>query len=276
MDQINLMTSATLVENGAVRLKQTRHGLMLYNIHDMYLGRCLDLYGEYSRGEYLFLSQVVRPGMTVLDIGANIGAHTLWMAQAVGPAGTVWAFEPQRVVHQMLCANLALNNLGNVRALHLGVGRKAGKAAIPPLDYGRGNNFGGIALREAGRGEDVPVITVDSLNLTACHVAKIDVEGMEGDVLAGAKKTIEKHRPVLYVENDRRDKSPALIKQLWALGYTLYWHLPPLVSSDNFFGNQANVFPGTVSVNLVCLPKEAKPIEGQTPVADAEEHPMKR
>src|SRR5437773_2697778 len=89
------------------RLKQCRHGMMLYNINDVYIGRSLDQYGEFSEGELDLFQQFVKPGQLILEVGANIGAHTVWLAQAVGSTGTVLAFEPQRIVYQALCANLA-------------------------------------------------------------------------------------------------------------------------------------------------------------------------
>jgi hypothetical protein len=105
-------------------------------------------------------------------------------------------------------------------------------------------------------GEPVRVIALDSLDLPVAHVLKIDVEGMEADVLAGAKALIARCRPVLYLENDRRKKSAALIGLLDALGYACWWHMPPLFNPENFAGSQENIFPGIVSVNLLCLPKE--------------------
>jgi protein-L-isoaspartate O-methyltransferase len=92
-----------------LRIKRTRYGLMAYNINDVYLGRSLDVYSEYSLGETDLFAKLIRPGSMVLDIGANIGAHTLYFAQAVGPGVGVVAIEPQRAVYQLLCAKLALN-----------------------------------------------------------------------------------------------------------------------------------------------------------------------
>ena len=87
---------------------------MLYNEHDIYIGRSLDLYGEFSEGECDVFRQLIQPGWTVLELGANIGSHTVFLAKRVGPSGRVIAFEPQRIVFQTLCANIALNNLLNV------------------------------------------------------------------------------------------------------------------------------------------------------------------
>src|ERR1700691_5553987 len=139
-------TAAVLLANGSLRIKRTRYGLMAYNANDTFVGRSIDCYGEYSRDETLLFAQLVTAGSLVVDVGANIGAHTLFLAQAVGPRGAVVAIEPQRMVYQLLCANMALNEVSNVRAIHAGAGRAPGRAFVPVMDYARPENFGGVAL----------------------------------------------------------------------------------------------------------------------------------
>jgi FkbM family methyltransferase len=238
-----------------IRLKRCCEGAMIYNIHDRFIGRALDKYGEISRGEVMFLRQLIGPGMTVVDVGANIGVLTVPFARLVSPSGKVIAFEPQRIIYQMLCGNLALNALDNVVAYNMAVGRVAGTIAVPPVDYTQAGNFGGVSVSAAAVGETVPLTTIDSLAVPRCDFMKIDVEGMELDVLEGARNTLQRFRPRLYVENDRAEKSPALIEHLLALDYQLYWHLPWLYSPDNFFRDQENIFAGIVSDNMVCVPR---------------------
>jgi FkbM family methyltransferase len=265
---------AILLANGSVRIKRTRHGLMAYNINDAYVGRSLDCYGEYSRGETLLFAQLAAPGACVLDVGANIGALTLALAQIVGPRGAVVAIEPQRIVYQLLCANLALNEVGNVRAIQTAAGREAGQTFVPIADHSKPGNFGGIELSNEG-GEPVEVLTIDSLQLPDCQFIKIDVEGREQSVIAGATATIARSRPVLYVENDRRHQSADLIRQIQKLGYTCYWHLPPLFHPDNFYRNPNNVFPGIVSVDMLCLPNsDTRKVEGLRPVTGPDDWPL--
>ena len=158
------------------RLKDCRHGRMLYNEHDIYLGRSLDLYGEFSEGECDVFRQLIQPGWTVLELGANIGSHTVFLAKRVGPSGRVVAFEPQRIVFQTLCANLALNSILNVECYQKAVGQQAGSLIVPPLDYTVDNNFGGLGLGTYTTGESVPLVAIDDLNLNACHFIKIDIE----------------------------------------------------------------------------------------------------
>lgn len=255
-----------------IALKKSRHGPMFFLKQDLYVGRSLDLYGEFSELEGHLFSQFLRQGMSVVEVGANIGAHTVSMAQMVGPTGKVYAYEPQRVIFQILCANLAVNCLYNVYTEQSAVGARKGTLKVPPLDYAAVNNFGGLSLLDSSFGEAVPVIPLDSENIPEVHLLKVDVEGMEASVLKGAEKLIAKHKPVLYLENDRREKSSHLIGKILELGYKIWWHTPPLFNPNNFNGVSQNVFPGIVSINLLCVPAESTlTVEGFKPVLSTDD-----
>ncbi len=236
-------------------LKACRYGPMVFNKNDRYVGRSMQVYGEFSEGECQVFRQFVRPGATVVEVGANIGSHTVPLAQLVGAHGYVHAFEPQRIVYQTLCANLSLNNLTNVYAYQLAVSDRRGSLFVPKLDYGQVNNFGGLALGDYKSGESVSVIQLDSLELPSLHLLKLDVEGMEHSVLMGGRETIQRCKPILYVENDREEKSSQLIQAIDDLGYCMYWHIVPLFNQQNFFEVKENIFGGLVSKNMICIPK---------------------
>lgn len=236
-------------------LKVCRYGPMVFNRNDRYIGRSLQVYGEFSEGECQVFRQFVRAGSTVVEVGANIGSHTVPLAQLVGGRGCVHAFEPQRIVYQNLCANLSLNSLTNVYAHQLAVSDRKGSLFVPNLDYGQVNNFGGLALGDYKSGEPVSMIPLDSLELPSVQLLKLDVEGMEYSVLMGARETIHRCRPILYVENDREEKSSQLIQAIDDLGYAMYWHIVPLFNRENFFGTKENIFGGLVSKNMICIPK---------------------
>lgn len=91
-------------------VRQCRHGLMVFNRHDQFIGKALKVYGEYSEGEYDVFSQVVKPGDTVIEAGANLGAHTLGLAQLAGPNGRVgtlfYAQLPQTRINTGIAQNL--------------------------------------------------------------------------------------------------------------------------------------------------------------------------
>ena len=82
---------------------------------------------------------------------------------------------------------------------------------------------------------------------------------MESAVLKGAKETISKFKPIIYMENNREDKSKEIIEELFNIDYNLYWHFCPYYNKDNFFENKENVFENiNPEVNILCLPKNIK------------------
>ena len=238
--------------------KDCRHGKLTYLLNDAYIGRSLDVYGEYSEGEIDLFRQLLRPGDVAIDIGANIGALTVPMARLVQPDGAIVAFEPQRAIFEVLCNNLRLNGLANVQALRRAAGSTMGSIRVPPLDYRRTDNFGGVALGGAD-GEEVQLVTIDSLNLPRLRLLKVDVEGMEHDVISGARATIARLKPAGYVENDRAENSRALISLLFEVGYRLWWHITPLFNPRNFFRHPRDVFGEVVSFNMLGFPRADAP-----------------
>lgn len=252
---------------GFNRVKECRFGTMLYNVHDKYVGRSLELYGEFSFGESEVFRQLARPKDIVVEVGANIGAHTLQLARLVGPTGVIHAFEPQRISFQTLCANMALNSIAHAHCYHQAVGREPGTVVVSQLDPEVVNNFGGLTMRRDGPGERITQVTVDSLELPGCRLIKVDVEGMEQEVIEGAAATIHRYRPYLYVENDRLSNSDSLIRCIAGLDYDLYWHKPLLFNPHNFLKNPENVFGSILSLNLLCVPRgRGVVIQGYTPV----------
>ena len=279
-----------LGEAGTNRLVRARHGFMLFNRHDTVVGRSLAYYGEYFESEVRLFRQMVRPGDVVIDAGANIGAHTLALARAAGPAGRVLAFEPVRLNHQLLCANMALNSLTQVECVQAALGEAEGMLALDDVAMDVEGNFGGIALDAIPGGTAVPQRRLDDIPIPGrLRLIKIDVEGMEAGVILGALDVIRRLRPALYVENDRAEKSPDLIRLLQDLGYSCYWYVTPFHNPDNFFGQREPLYEsgfvddGTrlhgrgLGINLLCIPAEmGGRIAGLPPVLGPDEHPLVR
>ena len=267
------LLSPPLIAGKLTEVRNCRHGPMIYLRNDLCISRSLALYGEWSEPELELFRRLLSAGDVVAEVGANLGSHTVGLARMVGETGAVVAFEPQRFVYQLLCANIALNDLLNVHPRHSAVGASPGEINVPVLNFSAPNNVGGLALGGED-GEQVPVETIDSLGFGRLNLLKIDVEGMEADVLAGAAQTLQRCRPLLYVENDFPEKSEALIRLIQGYGYRLWWHRPPMFNPANFAGNSEDVFPGIVSTNMLCLPAEsAIAISGLAEVRSAKERP---
>ena len=235
--------------------KDCRHGRFSFLPHDAFVGRSLDVYGEFAEHEVRLFQKLLRAGDVVVEAGANIGALTVPIARAVGPAGKVIAVEPQGVLAQLLATNVAANALGHVEVRHAALGAAAGTIRVPGIDYRKAGNFGGVAMG-GDRGREVPLETIDGLGLAALAFVKIDVEGMELAVLEGGARTIRTHRPILFVENDRTERSAPLIAHLLAAAYELWWHITPLFDRQNFFGATEDVVHNVCSFNMLGVPRE--------------------
>ena len=242
-----------LNSDGPMRLKQCWRAPMLHSSDDTAIGKLLDTYGEFREPEVEILDELVSRGDFVVEVGANIGALTVPLAQFVGEKGHVIAFEPQHILFQNLCANLALNGLTNVRAINAAVGRESESITLPKIEYDKPGVFGAHSIERATTGEKVQLLALDQyLRTNRCRLMKIDVEGMEEQVILGARTFIAQHKPVLYVENDRKEKSPSLIRTLLDMGYRLYWHVPTLTRDDNFFDAAKDFMTNMNSINMVC------------------------
>ena len=251
-------------------LVKYKHGYILFNKLDRYIGQAIKYYGEFSEGEYRVFANFCSKGDYVIDAGANIGYHTLSLAQLVGKVGKVFSFEPQRILFQILNANVALNSMINVHAYDYGLGVENTYTYIyDNVDYSKATNPGSISLEclMANKEENksnlrkTKIVSLDNFyDEPRLKFIKIDVEGMEKDVLLGAKNTIKKYRPILYVENDRRDKSKELIELIQSYDYRLYWHVVPLVNfKDNYANNTNNVWNGIfASLNMLCFHRANK------------------
>ena len=260
----------------------TRHGQFFVLRNDSYISRSLVTYGEWTQDEAEILAQFLRPGDAVIDAGANLGALTVFFAAAVGPSGSVHAFEPQPGIFRLLAANTLVNGLDNVRLFHAACGAQAGLLSLDEHDYRAPDNYGALSLGHLAQGaarlrRQVPVVTLDAaFQGDALRLIKIDVEGAEAQVLAGAAALIARFRPALYVENEFPERSPELLAAVRALGYHAYWHHARLFRPDNFKGVAENIFGETVCVNLLCFPAElAVPVHGLERVTGLDAHPRK-
>lgn len=248
---------------GGLKLKRCRHGWMLFS--GPYVGKSLELYGEYSEAEVDIFRMFVRPGDAAIDVGANIGSLTLPLAALAGPAGRVYAFESHPEVFNVLCANLALNQIRNVLPANAFVATGPG-VETASRNWGKHAYVGNIWQPRFER--------LDALELPACTLLKIDVDGNELEVLRSAAETIARCRPVLYFENDVEEKSAPLVQHVLDLGYRVYLHRAPIFRPDNFFGNPVNEWAPAdiISRMMLAIPRErAQRIEHLPEVHTADE-----
>jgi FkbM family methyltransferase len=190
--------------------------------------------GRYERDEIALVRSVVRPGDTVVDVGAHVGFFTMQMASMVGPTGRVFAFEPFDPNADLLERSIAENRFGDRIVFTRGaVGAAAGRANLtfPPETL----NSGGAYLLRAGTAplpghlaKAVPVVALDGVPLTRpVRLIKMDVEGAEPRVVSGAQRLLREDRPLVLselhptqLERASGSTADAFLQQMRALGYS--------------------------------------------------------
>lgn len=174
-------------------------------------------------------------GIVAFDCGANIGVHTIEWARHMHGWGHVAAFEPQERLYYALAGNIAINNCFNATATLAALGAQDQRIRIPQLNYMQPASFGSLEIKPRANPEFigqkidysengtvlVEQRALDSMSLERLDFFKIDVEGMEIEVLRGAENTLTRCKPQLLIEIIKSDRQQ-LISQLEALGYRVF------------------------------------------------------
>lgn len=231
------------------------------------IGQALRRYGEWAQAELDLLRAFVGLGSTVVEIGADIGAHTVAFSRLVGPDGQVVALEPQKEVFALLQRNVARTGLGNVSLHNAAAGRVAGEMKVPRLDN-EAHVKAGAAPASGGdtAGEAAQIVPIDSLELAACHLVKLDAAGMGAEILAGMKETIAKRRPVLFVECNAVADGVGLLTAIGWDRYRFFLTATAAFNPDNHAGNLDNIFGLARDASLLCVPEE---LAALTPATNA-------
>lgn len=251
------------------------YGLTFYfPAGDRAVGRALRENGEFARVEMEFYAALMdgcEPGAFV-DVGANVGAISLPLARA-RPDWRFLAFEANRDLHGLLSTNINVNFLGNVAAHHAAVSAEAGLAAFPTPPMNASVNYGalGFDIRAAVPREPVRTCRLDEVCPDDTRLVKIDVEGHEPEVFAGAARVLAEVRPALVFEasQKRMETVRPILALLLAQGYSLFWFSTPFVSGRP---HKISTYrpPLRGDMNVIALPDGRTPPWPLPPVDGAE------
>jgi len=210
----------------------------------------------------------------ILDIGANLGAYSIPIAKEIAESGgLVYSYEPQRIIYYQLCGNVFLNRLENVHAFNMAIGDRDGSVMIPSIDYSKSKNIGAFTLDQQGvakneaiavkagdRANTVPIARLDSLTFPKPPtLIKIDVEGLELQVLKGAVNYLEEHHfpPLLLEAWDEdwfKDRRVELLDYLTTIGYEYFAIRAEIVAQHPRFPRQVEfVGDHTSGVQMIRL-----------------------
>lgn len=202
-----------------------------------YLDREVIVHGAYDKPLHRYLEAKIRPGMTVFDVGANIGEVSLHMAYLTGETGRVFAFEPAPPLLERLKANIALNTFETIiEPVAIALSDKNGYSEFAFAQGDKENqDMGSLVNRSNSVVSEVLEVRTQTLDdfvqahdVPAIDFIKVDIQGGEVAFLDGARASLERFRPDMVLEISASDlasidKTPAdLIDKVMGMGYTLY------------------------------------------------------
>ena len=224
---------------------QTKEGVFTFFRDDNPIGACLYHYGEWSRQEFNVIDNLVTTTSVCLDIGANIGTHTVALSKRCNQ-GMIFAFEPQVYIFQALNANIFMNDCFNVVAYQAGVSDTL-KEIRGPIHVPRPNegNFNYGEFKNTGEGPlGIPCVRLDEASYFGRSVdfIKMDVEGHEPSALLSGKKMITKDKPHMYLEFNDHKGNDEVLRVLKDFGYNCYWHCYPKHNEENHNLTDVNIW----------------------------------
>jgi len=218
---------------GFSAVAETRVGIVQYFPDEPLVGDSISWYGEYLQGQLDVLARLIRPGATLMEIGAGVGMHALYLAAAIGPAGHLFVYEPRPLLQRVLRQNLAANRLGNVTLMSRALGRAS--------------SLGGTAT---------PTETLDGLQLEQLQLLKIGVDAAVPDVLAGAAQTLWRLRPLLFIALREEATLGELSASAKDFGYRCWKLETRLFNPQNFNRREEDIFAGGKASALLAIPEE--------------------
>ena len=240
------------------------HELLLS--HHFHLDRNILIHGDYDHELHLLFQNRISPGMTILDVGANLGEMSLHLAALTGPAGVVHAFEPFPAAYERLIAHIRRNHLeGVIRAHTLALSNDPGNLSMStPAADADNQGIGSIVNHDAARLPTNLTIQATTLDLFVREQAisridfiKLDIQGAEYFFLEGARETLRSHRPEIVMEVSPDDlralgkSSRGLLSLVESFDYRIF----NLHAGKPTTPISATAIPADFSaINVLCLP----------------------
>lgn len=198
-------------------------------VEDDLISNCINERGSWEAHLFYFYKEFIKTEYTIIDGGANLGFHSVQFAK-LASKGTVYCFEPQPLIFNVLSTNALINGCSDViRQYRLGLGDDVSqKLKMTPIKEQIFSehciNYGGRGLTSGDEGEEfVQLTTIDNLELTKLDFMKLDVQGFELHTLKGGEATIKANWPLMFIENypdSVSDKEVIKLLQEW--GYEVY------------------------------------------------------
>lgn len=241
----------------AVEPIQSRYGDFYILTDEDLISDSLRRYGEWAQQEIDLLRAFISPGDTVVDAGAYLGTHTRAFSERVGPDGLVYGFEPNPGSFSVLQRNAQAAPMNNIHLFNLGIGAMSESRAL----YVDDSLHNRASATMTGRADlDVATVRVralDDMGIARVNLMKVDVEGMELQLLRGAEQTITRDNPIIFLEINSLAGSLGFLPWAEQHDYLAYGVNVAAFNPDNHAQAEANVFGSAREAGLLLIPLRA-------------------
>jgi FkbM family methyltransferase len=245
---IPLADVSSILGTGFSAVAETRMGILQYLPDEPVKGVAIGWYGEYLQSQLELLTRIIRPGATVMEVVAGIGAHSVVLARAIGPNGHLFLYESREIVQQILRQNLAANRIANATLMKRALGQSNGPAANARNDTALAGN---TIAQNQGATE-----TLDELLLDRLDWLKINDGSIALQVLEGATDTLWRLRPALFITTRDEAMLTALKNRMLEFSYRCWRMETALFNPENFNRRDTDLFSGRTSLALLAIPEE--------------------
>ncbi len=222
---------------GMSAVAETRVGILQYLPDEPIVGDAIGWYGEYLQAQLDLLARLVRPGSTMLEVGAGVGAHAVFLGRLLGEGGHLFLYESRPVLQRILRQNLAANGVSNVTVMRRTLGSR-----------GEGEGSAGNAPPTTE--------TLDELQLERLDWLKVDASVAALDVLAGASETLWRLRPLLFLAAADEQGLRELAERAREFSYRCWRMETALFDRQNFNRREADIYGGAKALALLAIPEE--------------------
>lgn len=232
------MKNTILYQNNCMVTVQAKHGVFSYFKDDDPIGSCLFHYGEWAEQEFDVISRLINKNSNCIDIGSNIGTHTVWLSNMCHQ-GFIFSIEPQFYIYQILVTNIILNERLNTIPLNIGISDTDEIKHMQvrfPIENSK-QNYGEFCLNDENvNGYPVQIKRLDNIYLMNLNIdfIKIDCETFETKVLNSAHNLLIRDKPHMYIEFNLAHGNDELLSTLGDYGYNCYWHVYTKHNENNW------------------------------------------
>jgi len=233
------------------RVAETRAGIMMYSPRDAGTATSIERYGESLHLQFELIERMLKGGMTVMEVGAGIGVHSIPIARALGEKGHLYLYEDDGVLKHILHENLRGNRISNATVMRRSLARTV---AIDVSDVQRERSTWGIPASEAAAPRTE---TIDELRLPQLDLLKVNESADATLALQGASATLRRLRPRLFIAVLSEQAFDGVAAAITPLRYAYWKAKVPMFNPANFNADGVDVFEGRTSLALVAAPAES-------------------